>query len=272
MRGLALVSACAVALLSLAGLAQASTVTVSAVGAMRLDARAGEVNGVTLREATLARGWAYTVDDVAGLEVGRGCTRLSVTAAQCIIGQVSDPLLGARPIRRIVLSLGDRADSSDVFTFDGFASVDVRGGAGDDVLAGGPAVPSDGSYSVSGDAGADSIVGLATNGGAVDIDGGPGDDRVSTTGLIGEGSVRGGPGDDTFTIGAGVFATIDGGAGRDTITTLNPGAFIVPTVLGGRGDDTIDAAGASSIDCGQGLDRYRVYDGQASSRCEVPLP
>jgi len=269
---LALLSVCAVAVLSLAATADASTIAVSRSGVLNLDARAGEVNGVTLTEVTIPRGSAYSVQDTAGLRVGRGCTRVSATQAQCTIGQASDPLLGGLTISRIELDLGNLADTSSVFTFDGFASVEVRGGAGDDVLTGGPSVPAGGVYAVRGGLGDDTISGIATNGGAVDIEGGPGDDSVSTRGLIGTGSLRGGPGADTFTIGPGsVFATIDGGQGRDVITATEPGGFIGPTVLGGSDADTINAPAAASIDCGPGLDSFVVYAGQGATRCEIPL-
>ncbi len=140
------------------------------------------------------------------------------------------------------------------------------------MLSGGPTVPASGEYAAYGGAGDDTISGIATNGGAVDVDGGPGDDSISTRGLIGTGSLRGGLGADTFSIGPGsLFATIDGGPGPDVITAVAPNGFIGPTVLGGFGGDTINALAASSIDCGPGRDSYVVYEGQAAANCESPL-
>ena len=50
MRFVALMSGCLVAMLAVAGGASASTVAVNQAGVLRLDARFGEVNGVTFRE------------------------------------------------------------------------------------------------------------------------------------------------------------------------------------------------------------------------------
>ena len=53
MRFVALMSGCVVAMLALAASASASTLAVNSAGVLRLDARFGEVNGVTLREGGL---------------------------------------------------------------------------------------------------------------------------------------------------------------------------------------------------------------------------
>lgn len=275
MRTLVTVSVCVVALLGLAGTACASTLSVSNEGVLRLAARPGEMNRVTLGEGPLLGGWGYTVGDSAGLTAGRGCTQVSATQAQCLLGGLSDPALGGLDIHQIVLDLGNRGDTSNVFTSMGFAGVEVRGGAGDDVLSGGAVVPTSSPYTVDGGPGDDVIDRVATNGDPVDIDGGPGDDTVSTSGTVGSGSMRGGLGADTFIIRGQVFATIDGGPGPDTITGVETNGrppTIGQTILGGFGRDTIDGLGASSIDCGPGLDSYVVYDGQTTTGCETPLP
>jgi hypothetical protein len=265
MRCVALVSGCLVAMLAVAGSASASTLAVNEAGVLRLDAQFGEVNGVTLREAFLQTGWAYAIDDSAGLTAGRGCTQLSPTQAQCVIGQVSDPALGGVDIGDVVLDLGNRADTSDVVTFFGFTPVEVDGRLGDDVLSG----SSVGGYTAHGGLGDDTIDRIATNGDPIDVDGGFGDDTVSTQGTVGIGSIRGGFGADRFMIEGQVFATIDGGPGPDVITG---NGLVTETVLGGFGKDTIDLPAASSIDCGFGRDFFGVYEGQTVTRCEKPLP
>jgi hypothetical protein len=275
MRSFAAVTACVAACCALASTASASTVFVSKSGVMRLAAGSGEVNHVTLREAGVPSGLVYTVGDTAGVHAAVGCTQVAPTQAQCLIGQASDPTLGGRAINQVVLDLGDRNDTSDVLTFGVFASVAVRGGFGDDVLTGGAEVPSTGAYEAHGGPGDDVIDEVSTNGGPVDVDGGFGDDTLSTTGTVGPGSVRGGPGADTLTISGFVSATIDGGSGPDVIkgVALNGRDPVIgPTILGGFGRDTIDGLGAASIDCGPGLDSFVVYAGQTATGCETPLP
>jgi hypothetical protein len=272
-RILAVVTGSVVALLGLAGAASASTLSVNQGGVLRLSARVGEVNRVTLRDTSVPMGFAFAVSDAAGLTVGRGCTRVSATQAQCVIGQASDPTLGGLPINQVDLDLGNRNDSSDVLTLDGFASVAVDGGLGDDVLSGGATVPSAGEYEVDGGFGDDTIDRVSTNGDPVDVEGGPGDDTISTIGTVGSGALRGGFGSDRISVTGFVFATIDGGPGPDVIKGVaNNGSppFIAQTIFGGFGRDTIDGLGASAIDCGPGVDSYVVYDGQTATSCELP--
>jgi hypothetical protein len=259
MRFVALMAGCVIAMLAVAGSASASMLAVNEAGVLRLDARFGEVNGVTLREG--APFGTYTVEDSAGLTVGRGCARVSPTRAQCLILDASFNKL----INNVVLDLGNRGDTSDVFTSFGFTPVEVDGGWGDDVLSGNAV---DG-YTAHGGRGDDTIERVATNGDPVDIDGGFGNDTISTTGTVGLGSIRGGFGADRLTIGAAVFGSVDGGPGPDAIT--GNGAIAGP-VFGGFGKDTIDLPHATSIDCGFGRDSYGVYEGQTATRCEIPLP
>lgn len=260
MRFVALMSGCAVAMLALAGSASASTLAVDTAGVLRLDAGFGEVNGVTLREGGTFG--PYVVDDSAGVTVGSGCAQVSTTRAQC---RIIDPS-GAALINKVVLDLGNRDDTSDVFTLTGFTPIEVNGGLGDDSLSG-AAVDGYAAYGGSGD---DTIDKLDTNSGPIDVDGGSGDDIISTTGTVGGGSIRGGFGADRLTLeGRFTFATVDGGPGRDVITGAST---IFPTVFGGFGRDRINLPGASSIDCGAGWDSYGVYEGQTATRCERPLP
>ena len=259
MRFVALMSGCVIAMLAVAGTASASTVAVNRAGVLRLDARFGEVNGVTLREGSPLG--TYVIDDSAGLTAGSGCAQVSTSRAQCLIVDAS----GAALINSVVLNLGNRNDTSDVFTSFGFTPVEVDGGFGDDVLSGSSV---DG-YAAYGGPGDDTIDRVATNGDPVDIDGGFGDDTVSTIALVGSGSIRGGFGADRLTLAGFTFATIEGGPGPDVIT--GAGTVLAP-VFGGFGNDTIDLPGATSIDCGFGRDSYGVYEGQTVTRCERPLP
>jgi hypothetical protein len=259
MRYVALVFGCVIAMLAIAGAASASTLAVDQAGVLRLDANFGEVNGVTLRE--LFPDQAYVVDDTAGVMAGNGCVQVSPTRAQCLI---FDPSLN-KLINDVVLDLGDRGDTSDVFTSFGFTPVEVHGGWGDDVLSG----ASVGGYTARGGPGDDTIDRVATNGDPIAVSGGFGDDTVSTIGTVGLGSIRGGFGADRLTIGGTAFGSIEGGPGPDVIT--GKGAIAGP-VFGGFGNDTIDLPGATSIDCGFGRDSFGVYEGQTATRCEQPLP
>ncbi|HEX5926527.1 MAG TPA: hypothetical protein VFY45_22040 [Baekduia sp.] len=259
MRYVALMSGCAVAMLAIAGSASASTLAVNQAGVLRLDARFGEVNGVTLREQFPDQ--AYVVDDTAGLTAGNGCVPVSLTRARC---RIFDESLN-KLINDVVLDLGDRGDTSDVFTSFGFTPVEVDGGWGDDALSGASV---DG-YRARGGPGNDTIDRVATNGDPIDVSGGVGNDTVSTIGTVGLGSIRGGFGSDRLTIGGTAFGSIDGGPGPDVIT--GNGAIAGP-VFGGFGNDTIDLPRAASIDCGFGRDSFGVYEGQTATRCERPLP
>jgi hypothetical protein len=266
-RILAVVTGAVVALLGLAGAASASTLSVDQAGVLRLSARAGEVNRVTLRDTLVPTGFAFTVSDAGGLTVGRGCSRISATQAQC------GATLGGLPINHVDLDLGNRNDSSDVLTLNGSASVTVHGGPGDDHLSGGATVPPGSAYEVDGGSGDDTIDKLSTNSDPIDVEGGPGDDTISTSATVGTGALRGGLGADTILVRSFVFATIDGGPGPDVIkgvATNGSSPFIAQTILGGLGRDTIDGLGASAIDCGAGVDSYVVYDGQTATSCELP--
>ena len=108
----ALAAGCAIALLAFAGTAGASTLAVDDAGVLRLVARHGEVNHVTVRDAPPAGSFGYAVTDTAGLRAGRGCTQVSPTEAECV---VDDPATGMN-VADFVLDLGDMNDTSDVFT------------------------------------------------------------------------------------------------------------------------------------------------------------
>ena len=82
--------------------------------------------------------------------------------------------------------------------------------------------------------------------------------------------IDGGFGDDTITTsGFAVVSVLNGGFGRDAITARPDHA---EQIRGGGGSDVIDGGGgADSIDCGFGFDRYAVYDGDTATSCELPF-
>ena len=260
MRYVALMSGCVVAMLAIAGSASASTLAVNQAGVLRLDAKFGEVNGVTFREGTPFG--TYNVDDSAGLTAGRGCTQVSPTQGQCLIADATGAL-----INKVVLDLGNRDDTSDVATFFGFGPVEVDGGFGDDVISGGAV----GGYAAYGGPGDDTIDGITTNGDPVDVDGGSGDDTIATIGTFTIGSIRGGFGADHLMLEGRMGLTIAGGPGPDVIT--GNGAIAGP-VFGGFGNDTIDLPGATSIAVASGATPTGSTRGRprraASGRCPRP--
>jgi len=79
------------------------------------------------------------------------------------------------------------------------------------------------------------------------IDGGLGDDRISTGPLALVAQLTGGYGDDRIVSQNGT-STISGGFGRDFIDGHDEG---------------------DTIDCGAGLDRFVQYAGDTVSNCEV---
>ena len=267
-RRFALAASCIIAMLAFASAAGASTLAVDNAGVLRLVAKHGEANHVTVRDAAPAGLFGYAVSDTAGLTAGLGCTQVSPTEATCV---VDDPATGL-DVQDFVLDLGDMNDTSDVFTSNFATGVEVNGGFGDDVLSGGATVPTGSAYTVNGGPGDDTIDRVNTNGDPIDINGGLGNDTISTSGTFVGGSVRGGLGADRIILGGSPFsfvaATVDGGLGPDVITGS---AQILGTVFGGLGNDTIDLVGAPSIDCGLGRDSYVPYAGQTAVRCEIPL-
>ena len=151
----------------------------------------------------------------------------------------------------------------------GGGSVDVHGDAGSDTIS---AIA--GAGVVRGDAGADRIsltsfvepfpgAGSAAYGGA-------GADTITADGGTGMSLIDGGLGDDTISTGAlAQVARFVGGPGADSITSLNG----TSQIAGGLGADVIDGGGdGDTIDCGLGLDRFVSYPGDTVAGCEIALP
>jgi len=119
MRFVALMSGCVIAMLAVAGTASASTVAVNRAGVLRLDARFGEVNGVTLREGSPLG--TYVIDDSAGLTAGSGCAQVSTTRAQCLIVDASGAAL--------IVAHGAGAGQQSPFMVDFARAMSARAGS-----------------------------------------------------------------------------------------------------------------------------------------------
>jgi len=173
-------------------------------------AAAGEANDVTITES----GGRYVVGDSgAALLAGPGCVRTSERAATC---DAEDAMV----------ELGDRDDRSSGVGH-------VQGGAGNDVLI------NLGVGYVSGGAGNDVLINRSRM--AVDLVGGPGNDRL--TGGRGNDGLTGGGGNDRLTGGRG-NDRLTGGSGNDLLS-------------GGRDADRINSHDGrrDRVDCGQRQDR-----------------
>jgi hypothetical protein len=108
--------------------------------------------------------------------------------------------------------------------------------------------------------------------------GGVGSDEIVAIGGTSIGLIDGGDGNDRLSTDEfATAATLDGGAGKDLITTKNLAGgspFPYPAqILGGAGPDKIDGGGAGdSLDCGPDIDRYKVYVGDVVTGCEIAIP
>jgi Ca2+-binding RTX toxin-like protein len=154
---------------------------------------------------------------------------------------------------------------------------DVHGDEGDDHIT---AISASGV--VSGDGNSD-VITLDTmvnplSGPASAAYGGVGSDEIVAIGGTSIGLIDGGDGNDRLSTDEfATAATLDGGAGKDLITTKNlagGGPFPYPAqILGGAGPDKIDGGGAGdSLDCGPDIDRYKVYVGDVVTGCEIAIP
>jgi hypothetical protein len=177
-----------------------------------------------------------TVPEVAQTQAGRGAAFSAANLDGDTEAEPDNPLArgepeaddgldGTAPSGAVQLAaLLDAFDAAgpdsaaDFVTFvpaPGGGSLDLTGGAGDDVLAGGA-----GGDSLRGLAGNDNLTG---NGGDDTLDGGPGQDTL-----------LGGAGNDTLDGGNGKDL-LDGGGGNDTLDGGNGN----DTLLGGGGDDSL---------------------------------
>jgi RTX calcium-binding nonapeptide repeat (4 copies) len=242
-----------------------------------------------------AAGEPLAADDVSG---GAGDDVLSVGGAGIGDGGPGDDGIVARDGDRLATLHGGDGDDllSDAAAADGGAGDDeliralvADGGDGDDKLYG--------AWRGTGGAG-DDFLSNTSEAGPSTLDGGPGDDGLSSGGA---GSVaHGGPGNDRLYEGQGADnttavlygdegddrlegeyggATLDGGAGNDQLANVysnvpNP---LLPwpgnTFLGGPGNDTVTVKDnvADRVDCGADLDSIAHDAIDTFVNCETDL-
>jgi hypothetical protein len=277
--------------------ASASTLAVDSGGALRFTAAGGEANVVNATD--LNTGGVMVVTDTGSkIRVGRGCVQVSPHEGRCPVTFGQD----------FLIDLADRNDSARAQTFELLKRVRITGGFGNDTIedlpqlgaevSGGPGVDTitvhpnfGGVVDVHGGLGDDVISAVSATG---VVDGDAGDDEITLFTFIdppgGASAAYGGLGDDTINAGgATAISLIDGGWGDDAITTTDSatasvinggfGADTITAVPGhaeqinaGPGRDVVDGGDdGDTIDCGLGIDRYVVYAGDTTTRCEIPF-
>lgn len=208
---LALTMACA---LAAAPSALASTASVQD-GTLVFTGAPGEVNSFSWTEASYGR----SVNDTAGITAGAGCVQREPTQVTCT---------GYSQIR------ADLGDGDDTYFDDPTTVATVNGGAGNDLINGGPQddvlIGGPGNDTLDGDSDNDTI------------DGGPGNDILA-----------GDDGDDT----------LDGGAGGDRINGDGP-----TNTTFGNDRITADDGEADAVDCSFGADLATVDSIDAVVDCE----
>ena len=129
---------------------------------------------------------------------------------------------------------------------------------------------SDGSDSIVGGAGGDTLVSYYNNGSQT-LDGGAGDDSLYSLGYYNNDSIQGGDGADTLsdTHYYGGTETLDGGAGDDSIYDYS--YYGAASLQGGDGNDTLVnyelyTAGVSTLDGGAGNDLFLNISANAGSK------
>jgi Ca2+-binding RTX toxin-like protein len=177
-----------------------------------------EANGVAIEERSYFQTRPITVTDGAGVTAGAGCDQASATEADC----------GDENTSKLVANLGDGNDAfkkSSYYDLVYLKAVTVNGEGGNDDLS----------------ASIELTVGFTLNGG-------PGDDKLTGTG-VGD-ILNGGDGNDEIGGGGGADA-IEGGAGDDNLY----GDTGDDVITGDAGDDMIDGAdGSDTIQGGPGQD------------------
>jgi len=171
-------------------------------------------------------------------------------------------------------------------TLSGYGGNDtLQGNAGNDLLYGGPGSdllhggegndtldPGLGADSAYGDGGDDVL--RAGSDGQDMLDGGTGNDSLSASGS--QNTLIGGEGDDWLNLGSGDGNTALGGAGDDNIR-FQPGADFSDqlgeqaSIDGGTGADTISSISQAHVDLGQGADTTVAGDGAADVLNVTPV-
>jgi Ca2+-binding RTX toxin-like protein len=259
--------------------ARAASATVALqAGKIVFRAAAGQVNNLTVSRLGTT---GYMFADIVPVTPGAGCAAVGVTAVACIAA--------ANVILDIDIDTGDLDDT--VTKTSGNTSV-IAGGAGNDVLNGGPS-GTDVDLSTSNDLRGGDGNDILTGGTGTDVlDGGPGADKmlggagsdlvtyasrtlpvtadldgVADDGETGEGdligtdveNLTGGSGNDVL-IGNGANNMFNGGPGNDTLTGLAgsdslTGGLGNDALSGGDGDDyLLVEGGTNTADGGAGND------------------
>jgi Ca2+-binding RTX toxin-like protein len=264
------------------GVAAASTVSVDPPGGPAVFTSGPGASDVTSQLTGMTLSFK---DDAQALTAGPGCVAgppVSCDAVDQVIhfGNAADRFR-ARSFEGITITAGGGADTLRAA---GEFNVISAGGGSDKVWENG-----DSNGSVSGDGGNDELYSFEAaarmQGGAGDdllttsssrfdnqLSGGDGDDELVVTGA-GGGTVSGGTDDDVIVLDADASGyTANGEGGADTIS----GSPWSDIVNGGGGSDVIDVSGdgpGDTVDCGSGNDFVAYDPGDTIARnCEYRYP
>jgi Ca2+-binding RTX toxin-like protein len=223
----------------------ASKLYVDPSGTLRFAASGGEANRVDATDLGTG-GFTVVTDPGSLIHPGPGCASVTAHQASCAL-----PASGGQDMR---IDLADRDDAARAFKL-GDGSITINGGAGDDTIAD---LPQSGAV-VSGGNGDDTISVHPNFGGRVDVHGDEGNDRI--TAISAAGVVSGDADNDLITLNtlvnppSGPPSAAYGGAGSDRIVA--DGATAVGLLDGGDGNDrlgTDEFATAATLDGGAGRD------------------
>ena len=262
------------------GVAAASTVSVDPPGSPAVFESGASASDVT---SQFVDGTTLQFKDAAqALTAGAGCTAgppVSCEASDQDIrfGSGSDRFRGFS-LAPITIS---GAGGADTIRAAGQINTISAGTGNDSVWENG-----NGRGSVKGDGGNDKLYSFEA---AANIQGGSGDDLLTTSSARLNNLLSGGDGDDELVVTGAGEGTVGGGADDDVIVLDAPfggwtanadggndivaGSTGADTVFGGRGNDVIDVSGdggGDTVDCGTGTDVVAYDAGDTLSRnCEI---
>jgi hypothetical protein len=263
-----------------AGVAAASTVSVDPPGSQAVFESGPAASDVT---SQLVGGTTLQFKDAAqALTAGTGCLAGPPVSCDAIdqelhFGSAADRFR-AFSLGGIVISAGGGADTIRAA---GSVNTISAGGGSDSVWENG-----NGAGSVKGDGGNDKLYSFEAT---ANIQGGTGDDLLTTSSAHLTNLLNGGDGDDELVVTGGGEGTVNGGTNDDVIVLDAPfggytangdgGSDIIAgstggdTVFAGGNSDLIDVSGDGgndTVDCGTGIDIVAYDTGDTIARnCEI---
>ncbi len=262
------------------GVAAASTVSVDPPGSPAVFVSGAAASDVT---SQLVGGTTLQFKDAAqALTAGTGCTAGPPVSCDAVDQELH---FGNASDRFRAFSLGaitiSAAGGADAIRAAGSVNTISAGAGNDKVWENGNS-----GGSVKGDGGNDKLYSFEA---AANIQGGTGDDLLTTSSARLTNLLSGGDGDDELVVTGGGEGTVNAGADDDVIVLDAPfggwtanadggndivaGSTGADTVFAGGGSDLIDVSGdggSDTVDCGSGMDVVAYDAGDTLSRnCEI---